>query len=154
MIKIQKFVARRDYRYLWLKEVKGTDLRVHCARCLLGKYDSRMKAHLKMTYNINLKGEVYYLCGVAMDRKWAHNLHIAFKHEEGCNFEVDDEFCYIKVENARRLEISTRFIDHSLPQSTKKEFNTCRNWQFANMIAKGIMEYYNDNSGVKQLKLF
>lgn len=153
MITIHKFLARRDYRYLWLKEITGTDLRVHCARCLLGKYDIRFKGHMKLTYNINLKGDIYYLCGVAMDRKWAHNLHIAFQYEEGSVFEVDDDFCYIKVENARRLDISTKYIDHSLPQSNKKEFSTCRNWQFANMVAKGLLEDYKD-ANTKQLELF
>ena len=158
MVKIEYFYTDRMYKYLWLKYVTGTNLSVHCARCLLGEYEVRFKGYIRSLHDIELKdAPVYYLCGVAHDRVWKHNLHIAFVAAAGQMIEVDDEFCRLRIANARRLEISTRFIDRDIPQSRKKEFYTCRNWQFACMLAKGQHAPYIPDSHTnisKQNNLF
>ena len=108
MVKIEYFYTDRMYKYLWLKYVTGTNLSVHCARCLLGEYEVRFKGYIRSLHDIELKdAPVYYLCGVAHDRVWKHNLHIAFVAAAGQMIEVDDEFCRLRIANARRLEIST-----------------------------------------------
>lgn len=142
-VRIVNFTAKRDYKFLWLKYVTGVNLAVHCAKCLNGHYDQRFKAHLESLSDVTLEDcRLYYLCGVAADRKWAHNLHIAFTPAAGQVIDIDDGFCKIRIENARRLDISPDYIDRSLPQHRIKEFATCRNWQFANMIAKGLYPSY------------
>lgn len=138
MVKIEYFYTDRMYKYLWLKYVTGTNLAVHCARCLVGEYEERIKAYMRSVYNLELKeAPVYYLCGVAHDRQWKHNLHVAFVPAAGQEIIIDDDFCRLKIVNARRLEISTRFIDWNDPHSRRKEYCTCRNWQFAYMLSKG-----------------
>lgn len=70
MVKIEYFYTDRMYKYLWLKYVTGTNLSVHCARCLLGEYEERIKAYMRSIYNLELRdAPVYYLCGVAYDRR-------------------------------------------------------------------------------------
>ena len=143
MVKIEYFYTDRMYKYLWLKYVTGTNLSVHCARCLLGEYEERFKAYMRSIYNLELRdAPVYYLCGVAYDRIWRHNLHVAFVPAAGQEIIIDNDFCRLKIVNARRLEISTRFIDWSNPLSRRKDYHTCRNWQFASMLAKGLHEPY------------
>lgn len=158
MVKIEYFHTERQYRHLWLKYVRDVNLRVHCARCLVGEYDTRFKGYLTSVNDLVLReAPAYYLCGVAHDRVWRHNLHIAFVHAAGHEIVADDEFCRIRIVNARRLEISPRFIDRTMPESRKKEYWTCRNWQFANMLAKGLLVTYmdgHDNNCVKQKNLF
>ncbi len=151
---IENFIAKRDYRYLWLKNVKNVNLRHHCARCLVGTYDSHFGGHIMEVNNVTLSNEAryYYLCGVAQDRKWAHNMHVAFVYAPGQEISIDDEFCRLTIKNARRLDISMKYIDWSLPESKKAEFKTCRNWQFANMIAKGEAPPYRPQN--KALSLF
>ena len=96
MVKIEYFYTDRMYKYLWLKYVTGTNLSVHCARCLLGEYEVRFKGYIRSLHDIELKdAPVYYLCGVAHDRVWKHNLHIAFVAAAGQMIEVDDEFCIL-----------------------------------------------------------
>ena len=143
-IEIEVFIAKRDYRYLWLKNVQGVNLKCHCARCLIGPYDKNFGSHVKMVRNVSLSSEspLYYLCGVAQDRKWSHNLHIAFTYAPGQDIDIDDEFCTVKIKNARRLDIDMKYIDWDMPESKKSEYKTCRNWQFANMISKGLMPNY------------
>lgn len=104
----------------------------------------------------NMRIVADYLCGVASDRKWAHNLHIAFTPAAGQVIDIDDGFCKIRIENARRLDISPEYIDKGLPQHRNREFCTCRNWQFANMIAKGLYPSYVKRArlGDEELEIF
>lgn len=148
MVKIEYFFAHRSYRHLWLKYVRGANLSVHCARCLVGEYETRFKGYMASLANIELReAPAYYLCGVAHDRDWSHNLHVAFAYAAGREIVIDDEFCRMKIVNARRLEISPRFIDWSMPEARKREYWTCRNWQFANMLAKGRLDPYVHDAG-------
>lgn len=139
--KIEFFSTSRDYKYFWLKYVVGVNLKVHCAKCLIGEYEKAFSGGIRSVENLTLqKAPVYYLCGVASDRIWAHNLHLAFIYSKGDKIEIDDAFCRIRIINARRIAITPRYIDWNSPESKHKAFNTCRNWQFASMFDKGILE--------------
>lgn len=143
MTTIEYFRTDRLYRFLWLKSVNDINLSVHCANCLIGSYNPNFGSMKREVGRVVLDdARAYYLCGVSADRKWSHNLHVAFTFCEGSSFTIEDEFCQMLVTNARRLDISTKYIDWSLPQAKVAAFNTCRNWQFANMLAKGLMANY------------
>lgn len=154
---IELFKAKRLYKYLWCKEVSAVTLGVHCARCLVGNYNTAFHGGIMAEIrNVVLpESKWYYICGVSSDRNWSHNLHIAFVYAAGQEIIIDDEFCTCHIMNARRLDISTKYIDWSLPQSRRKEFSTCRNWQFANMVAKGLTPSYSrEEPKYKQLNMF
>ena len=155
MVTIEYFDTDREYKYLWLKTVTGVDLNVHCARCLIGEYEQAFSGGVRSVRNLQLKpAPAYYLCGVAEDRIWSHNLHIAFTEEPGSVIEVDDDFCRVRIVNARRLSINQKYIDRADPNSRRGEYRTCRNWQFANMFSRGILDSYKPkpNDGLKQLQ--
>lgn len=157
MTRIELFQANRPYKFLWLKYVFGVNLNVHCARCLLGDYDPHFGGGVRNIRNLELhNAPVYYLCGVAEDRIWSHNLHVAFVPAMGKTIEIDNDFCRLRIINAERLAINKKYIDWSDPNSRKRDFNTCRNWQFASMFAKGILEPYKEPpaSELNQLSLF
>lgn len=157
MITIDFFTTDRDYKYLWLKSVRGVDLSCHCARCLLGEYEQAFSGGVREVHNLKLKpAPAYYLCGVASDRVWSHNLHLAFTEEEGSVIEVDNDFCHVRILNARRLDISQRYIDKKDPNAGRREYRTCRNWQFASMFSQGILDDYRQkpNTDLKQLSIF
>lgn len=136
MIVIRNLEVTSKFKYLWLKKVNGVDLSVHCARCLLGEYDNRVNARTKSLKNIELLGDVYYLCGVSAPYIWANNFHLAFRLANGEKFTAERNGVKISVENAEIIDFSENDIDMTLPQAKKKEFYTCRNWQFANKILR------------------
>lgn len=137
MVKIEFAEFKGIYKILWLRYVSGVDLSQHCMKSLLGSNDRRVYPFMKKVWNLELKdAPYYYLCGVDLNFDWRKNLHLAFRYSCGEVLEVDNEFIRCRIINARRMEISERFIDWSLPQSHNKYFNTCRNWWFANMIAR------------------
>lgn len=136
MITISKIEVIGDFRYLWLKSVFDVDLSVHCAKCLVGKYDNRINSRLKTAVNIILTDKVYYLCGVSKPYVWSNNFHIAFREKQGSNFYIDRNGIKLFVNNAEEIEFSENDVDFDLPQAKKKEFFTCRNWQFANKLCR------------------
>ena len=151
---IEYFTPKKQYSILWLKYIWSVNLSVHCAPCLCGYFDRRITADTIIKDFKLRKSGVIYLCGIARYGGWKNNLHYAWKFKEGESFEVDDEFSKLKVLNAVRLNISPKYINWNLPQSGRKEFNTCRNWWFANMFAKGILDQWTEEGKPKQLSLF
>lgn len=128
------------FKYLWLKYVNGVDLNQHCAKCLRGEYSTQIQHTTFRAENIILnehKANYFYLCGVSMPYRWINNFHLAFKYAKGKTVEVERNGIYIKILHAVEIPITTDsidVIDH--PKRFDKHFNTCRNWQFANMIAE------------------
>lgn len=136
MIKICNLEVSKNFKYLWLKSVTGVDLTVHCARCLKGEYDNRVNSKIKKVENIALAGDIYYLCGVSLPYVWSNNFHLAFEESNGNHFVFENNGVKISVENAKMIYFSDEDIDKTLPQAKRKEFFTCRNWQFANKIMR------------------
>lgn len=134
MITIQTLDVNAPFRYLWLKRVTGIDLTVHCARSLLGHYLPNISPRAPRTTNIQLDNGIYYLCGVSMPYTWAKNFHLAFEYAENSRIEYSHNGISVIIENARALPISASYIDPSDPNASKKEFRTCRNWQFAHYL--------------------
>lgn len=136
MITIKEAIFKRSYKYLWLKHVTKVNLMLHCAKCLIGKYDERVFAYMRKATYITLEGApYYYLCGVASTGIWAQNLHLAFREKEGSTIILDNEYIKCRIENAEQIEITDAFIDETHPYASKKAYNTCRNWWFAMYLA-------------------
>lgn len=157
MVVIKYFKPKRKYKFLWLKLVTGIDLSQHCTKCLLGRFDRRIWGGSLIIPDRELKladSRLYYLCGVCDDWVWSHNLHVAFAPAMGHDIVIDDEFCELRIENARRINITNENIDWHLPQAKKKEFNTCRNWWFANMINAGAIDGVKPPVHYKELNMF
>lgn len=137
MVEIEYCQLKNCYRILWLRYVYGVNLNVHCMESLLGHNDRRVRGFMR-SLNPNLvleESRFYYLCGVDVDFDWNKNLHIAFVRSVGRTVEIDNEFVRIKINNARRINIVPDYINWRLPQARNRLFHTCRNWQFANMLA-------------------
>lgn len=132
MVVIKKLIIKSQYKYIWLKYVEGVDLSQHCARCLIGKYEKEILAS-KLEYdNLHLpNSKYYYLCAVY---KYETNIHLAFIEKQGSKILIDNEYYHIEIENAEQIQIDKSSIDYTLPQSADKNFSTCRNWWFANLI--------------------
>ena len=127
-----------NFRYLWLKTVKDVDLSQHCAKCLIGEYDSRIKANIEEAKNIPLPDEVYYLCGVAYPYKWEKNFHLAFMPAEGQNIHYESNGIMVEIEGAVQLPISEDNVDFDYPKAYLKAYRTCRNYQFAHWFSKNM----------------
>ena len=138
MIIIEEIRVTRPMRYFWLKSVEGVNLEQHCAKSLIGSYDKRISSTVKQITDVQLDGQVYYLCGVSKPYIWAHNFHLAFRHKEGATLTYESNGVSVMIKNAERILFSDADIDWSLTKASKKEFNTCRNWQFANWYAKNV----------------
>lgn len=137
MVEIEYCLFRNTYKIIWLRYVYGVNLNTHCMNSLLGHNDKRVRGYLRcLPQNMVLEeSRFYYLCGVDIDFNWNKNLHIAFVRSLGQTIEIDNEFVRIKINNARRITITDSYINWNLPQARNRLFSTCRNWQFANMLA-------------------
>lgn len=136
MICIKTLDVNAPFRYLWLKRVTGVDLSVHCARCLKGQYMDNISPRNPHTTDIKLVDSIYYLCGVSLPYNWAKNFHIAFEYSEGSRIEYANNGISVVIENAVALPISESYIDQTDQHAWKKEYRTCRNWQFAHYLNK------------------
>ena len=135
MITISKIEVIGNFRYLWLKSVEGVDLSVHCAKSLIGRYDNRINPRIGTAENIILTDKIYYMCGVSQPYVWSNNFHIAFREKTGSHIEVERNGVKLQIDNAEEIAFSEKDIDFHLPFATKREFYTCRNWQFANKMS-------------------
>lgn len=136
MIYLKTLNVNAPFRYLWLKRVIGVDLNQHCARCLLGKYVENISPRTPHHPEIELEDGVYYLCGVSLPYVWEKNFHLAFCYSEGSRIEYESNGISVVIENAERMPILESSIDESHPKAGKKEFRSCRNWQFAHFLNK------------------
>lgn len=134
MITIENLDVTKPMMYLWLKKVNGVNLKQHCAKCLLGDYNSNINKHTKHLENLNLTNGIWYLCGVSLPYNWNNNFHLAFEYSENSNIEYSNNGVSVIIKNAKRLPISEKYIDVNDPNFNKKEFFTCRNWQFAHYL--------------------
>lgn len=135
-MKILRLSVEKPFKYLWLKSVIDVDLDSHCAKCLVGKYCKDIKVGQGQYSNIILDENIYCLCGVALPFNYYNNFHLAFKAQKGEFFNFSDKGISVEIQNAVRLPISELYVDNDHPNSKKKAFYTCRNWQFAH--------YFND----------
>lgn len=131
-MEIKTMEITEPFKYLWLKTVQGVDLNNHCAKCLIGKYDNRISTRIKEAKGILLENSIYYLCGVSLPFVWANNFHLAFKPEKGSAINISRNGISIEITDAVEIKFSAEDIDKSHPMSSKAQYNTCRNWQFAN----------------------
>ena len=132
MITIKTMTVSKPFRYLWLKSVEGVNLDDHCAKSLIGQYDNRIGKDIHQINDVTLEHNVYYLCGVALPYKWANNFHLAFRHKPGAILKYENNGISVTIQDAERIVFSENDVDWSLPQAKKREYHTCRNWQFAN----------------------
>ena len=137
MITIRTLKVSAPFSYLWLKHVTGVNLAVHCAHCLLGEYDPRIKANLTEAENITLSDAPYhYLCGVSRPYVWSRNFHLAFREKEGSFLTVQCNGIFVEIENAEDVSFSMADVAPNDPHYRSKNYRTCRNWQFAYKISR------------------
>lgn len=138
-MRINKLLLKENYKYVWLKYVSGIDLKQHCARCLIGEYEKSIHPGRNYFINVQLKeADFYYLCGV---KAYKTNMHVAFRKKVGSKIVIDNEYFFVEIEDAEQILFSEKDIDVTLPESKIKEFNTCRNWHFANWLKKEMVKH-------------
>ena len=130
---IKQININANFKYLWLKYVDDYDLNNHCAKSLIGNYSNKIIN--KRISNTNLvlnefNSRVYYLCGVSLPFNYDKNFHLAFKFIMGSKISIKENGIEIIIENAERIVIEKKYI-YKHENGNKKQFNTCRNWQFA-----------------------
>ena len=138
-VEIEEIKITRNWFTIWLMYVNGVNLSQHCKPCLKGFTSRKIHKNTKCLENVELneaESEYYYLCGVASPYSWENNFHLAWKEKEGSIIEYESNGISIKLKNAERITFSEDDIDFSLRNADKKEYYTCRNWQFANKISK------------------
>jgi hypothetical protein len=130
------------FPYLWVKYVRGFDMRQHCAKCLIGTFSEALNCAKGATpakpwgadvatgvpIRLDEDGAPFiYLCGVSRGYVWSNNLHVFFRPKAGAKIWCRTWNGYqVNIENGERLEIPT------LPDGFRglgKAFTTCRNFQ-------------------------
>lgn len=134
-MRISALTVTGSFKYLWLKHVTGVDLSKHCARCLRGTYSEDVGPHVAELSDLHLADGVWYLCGVSQPYRWSLNFHLAFHDCPGSTVEVCRNGVSIVIEDAEALPISPSNIDPTDPNVDRREFFTCRNWQFAHWLS-------------------
>lgn len=137
-VRIEEIRISAPFRYLWLKYVRGIDLNVHCADCLLGDNSELVGPSLGLEgQDLSLDeypGEIFYLCGVSKPYNWDRNFHLAFRVAPGEGFSFEEHGVSVTISNAEKINFETfdaRNKSTSMNR-TKPVFNNCRIWRFAN----------------------
>lgn len=133
-IVIKKLENNRNWMYLWGKYVTGVNLENHCAKSLLGNYSKKIDKNKAFESDLKLdefNSNIFYLCGVSKPYKWNENFHLAIRYKEGNNIIINRNGLYLEIENAEELPIIFNIDECNHDKKNKKEFATCRNWQFA-----------------------
>lgn len=133
-MKITYINVSKPFRYLWLKNIVGVSLSVHCAGCLRGTYSKAVNPNMQHAENIELENGVYYLCGVSKPYVWQNNFHLAFEYCKGETLHYQNNGIEVEIEDAVSLPISEKYIDTNNPHSDERQYRTCRNWQFAHYL--------------------
>lgn len=125
-------VHTAGFRYLWLKTVIGFDPRVHCARCLIGKY-SKLLPFRGTPPGFSVEAELdtgdapyLYLCGVA--GRYADNLHLAMEPAPGEEVCYQDARLQVRVIGARQVSIPE--LPAEVTNGLTAPFHKCRNFRF------------------------
>lgn len=134
MLYIEKMSVTKPFMYIWLKNVVGVDLEQHCAKCLVGSYHPGVNKDTRQLTELHLDNGIWYLCGVSKPYNWNNNVHLAFEHKEGSTVEFSLNGITATIKNAVQLPISTEYVDNGHLHSSKREYYTCRNWQFAHYL--------------------
>lgn len=142
---IVKYETTEQFKYLWLKYVRAFNLLVHCARCLVGEYSTRVHPDRSRIDGPVCLDEFppapyYYLCGVTTPYRYADNLHLAFIQADGEVLEYNDGRTVIVIQNARRIDIPALQSYDLETYGHLAEYNTCRNWRFAYSIVHKIRQ--------------
>ena len=137
-------------KFCWLLYGQGVNLAEHCKKGLLGHTSNQLPMYgLVSATNIWLDEatcEWYYLFIMDYKFRLSHNFHLAFKYAEGKTIYYSHAGVFIVVRNAERILISpVKIADvssdtYNLIQGNyqKREYATCRNWQFAVAFYEGL----------------
>lgn len=114
------------FMYLWLKTVKGVNLKEHCAKAIIGEYSTQISNKINEIRNIPLQNETYYLCGVSLPYVWANNFHLAFKPCKGKTISINRNGIEIEIKDAEEIHFSIDDIEADEPLRLKDCYRTCR----------------------------
>ena len=116
-----------SWMYFWIKTIESINIENHCAKTFVGKY---LKGN-----EIETDIKDVYICGVSKPFSYNNNLHIALKYKEGSNITINEKDVLITVQNAERIEIKAlKRGEINGANGLKKDFYTCRNWQYSNQL--------------------
>lgn len=135
-MKIIELKSKVPVKFSWLKYVSKANLSEHCAHSLVGEYETRWKRYgdpVACKHELQ-DARYYYLCCVTQDYKT--NIHVAWRRKDGSILSIDNDLVKIVVTDAEQVPITPRHIYKNLTQAQDWHFCTCRNWWFANMIAR------------------
>jgi hypothetical protein len=119
------------FRHFWAKHVRGFDGGKHCARCLVGSYEKLISASMPLGVwaDINLAGDVLYICGVSNPYRWEKNFHLAVKNGGNRVTETLYNGVAVTVDGAEKVVFDDAAARELYPRRGA-EFLTCRNFQF------------------------
>ena len=123
----------KAFKYWWAKNVQGFRSEVHCARCLIGGYESGFKATAMGGVLRGRVGDTLYLCGVSQAFSMANNYHRALEVTLDPSDVVTDQLYgragLITIIGARVIAFDGAAAKERFP-SLGPAFLTCRNFQF------------------------
>lgn len=134
----------QGWSYLWCKEVRGFNPAVHCAKCLIGKYENRFGQKSPVNEDIDLDGyepgAILYFCGVSRPYRWMNNAHLAVRVTGDAadvvtiGFYTGDALTVYGAQGIPFNDTSARaqYGDRS------SAYLTCRNFQFGAAIASSF----------------
>lgn len=114
MITIEHNIDERQFKFLWAKYVKGSNLRRHCAQCIPGTFSKKFSGAwnkdllsqpiLEMDEVPDGEYKAIYFCGVfkkgfSTKKNYLHNFHLAIIPAEGKTETFEFENWKVKINN-------------------------------------------------------
>ncbi len=145
----------RKFVFLWMKYVRGVNLKHHCTNCLRGPYGKKLSKHnaelissTRLVLDEQPTGsyEALYICGVAQQgyrqkENYPHNLHAAVLPAPGLKDVFEFETWKLSIENGKFIKIPG---EDALPPNLRAlppEYTTCRIFRFASLYDELIIRH-------------
>lgn len=143
MVTIRHNIDETQFKYLWAKYVKGSNIERHCAQCVPGTFSKKFSGawnsdllHQPTLAMDEVPDEEYqaiYFCGVykkgfSTKKNYPHNLHLAVIPEEGRTDVFDFENWHIEIENGfvSRIPAEEELDDRFFKAPYDHHYYTCR----------------------------
>ena len=139
----------QQFKYLWLKYIEEIDLSKHCQDTFVGLTSRKIGTRFitgaikEVEFNDIRLNEIrhpqaFYLCGVSEPYVWERNFHLAFIPKKGGRIVKSGRGIRLSIADAEEVKITPNFIDPTHPMARRKDFNSCRNWQFGWQVKSGL----------------
>ncbi|RZU41091.1 hypothetical protein BDD14_2586 [Edaphobacter modestus] len=123
------------FRHLWGHHIVGFRPYTHCRRCFVGRDERNVRPTMADgEYELDGRGEIFYLCGVGFKERHNTNVHLAVRPQIGSIAAIGSAYgVRFTIRDAQAIPIKHPMFLESPPrglEGLKENHLRCKNFQF------------------------